>query len=140
MPLVGYHSNAVVDIYFNWEPALAGVQYTIAKFTSTAWGADLAADDTSGKVAGILQNTPAQNTQACVRIFGPSKCKVLANSPNIAPGDYITAGTGGCGVKSTAAASASDMDEVVGRALELATADNRFIEVMVNPGVVLCAS
>lgn len=77
---------------------------------------------------GILQNAPdAANKSAAVMLNGTSKCRVNGNSVNIAAGDYIKAAANGVGVK------ASSGDVVGGRALDAATADDVFIEVVVLP-------
>jgi hypothetical protein len=88
--------------------------------------------DTNGKAAiatlatdniiGVLQNKPKAGEAAIVRFLGTTKVQA---STGITLGAFVTATAAGQGVTTT-----TDKANIIGRALETATAQNDLIEVL----------
>jgi hypothetical protein len=99
-------------------------QHKLVKLTTA--GVDICGAQSATEVPfGVLQNDPETGEAATVMSAGLSMLRVNAASPNIAAGDMITSGALGFGVKAT-----TDKAQVIGRALDAATADGVIISVM----------
>src|SRR5438046_2429652 len=94
-------------------------QYLVVKVTST--GCDVATAS-SDAVIGVSQNTAAAAEQSTVRFIGTSK---VTASAAISAGAKLVATTGGKVVTST-----TDHHNIIGIALEAATADGDVIEAL----------
>ncbi len=103
---------------------LSALQYTIV-FVAADGDIESAVDETTVAL-GILMNKPAANEAAEVAING-SVVKCIASAA-INEGDWVVAAAAGEG-----AASAVNLDEVVGFALTAAAAANDLFEVVVAP-------
>ena len=103
---------------------LSGVQYHIVRF-SGADTVNIASQDTSSEMCGVLQNKPsAADQHAAVGFLGESK--VVAGAAVSANAFITTNGSG-------RAVAATSGDMVCGRALEAASADGEVIRCLLNP-------
>ena len=104
---------------------LSAKQYYIVKMCSatTPYGVILGAAVTD-KLLGVLQNEPAMNEEAVVRVEGTTK--VLATA-TVVIGDWVTVYTDGM-----ATPSAVDKDVIIGLALESSAAAGDVIEILLT--------
>jgi len=81
----------------------------------------------AGTALGIIQDKPKDNTTGRLRLQGISPAIVNGNSVNIAVGDPLKSDSNGLLVK-----AATDKDRVVAIALQAATADGIYIDVLLT--------
>ncbi len=91
--------------------------------------------DAGEAAAGIATQTVAADSPVGAYAYdGIGKAKVLANSPNIAVGDWLKVGTGGKLVKAS-----TNLDNIVARSMGIATADNAIIDIQICVGTLSVA-
>lgn len=78
---------------------------------------------------GVLQNDPAANQAAQVRVGGKSKVVSDGSGTSIAVGDWVGTSSTGKAIKKT-----TDKDWVIGQAEDPSTADGTIITVRMQPG------
>ncbi|MGY3406109.1 hypothetical protein ACVWZV_002222 [Bradyrhizobium sp. GM5.1] len=115
-------SQAVRDFEKTLVADAAITKFLVVKVTST--GVDVATANTDAMV-GVSQNTAAI-TEACTfRFAGTTKATASAA---ISAGARVTATTGGKVVTTT-----TDKQAIIGVALEAASADGDYIEILLSP-------
>lgn len=117
--------TGLLDKTFKAGSDLSAKQYYIVKMCSstTPYGVILGAANTD-EVIGVLQNEPAMNEAAVVRVFGTTK--VIAGTP-IAIGEWVVSDASG-----KAQNVQADKNTVIGLALETASADGDIIEILLT--------
>jgi len=103
---------------------LSSSQYCFVKLDSTQNQVVLATAGTD-KIIGVLQNAPVSGDVATVGLLAGSGTYKVRASTSIALNAYVTATTAGKAVTTTTAGHV-----VAGIALQAATAENDYIEVM----------
>jgi hypothetical protein len=118
-----------LDLSFRASADLSAKQHTIMKINEA--GAVTFAAANTDLTNGILQNKPADDRAASVRVTGISK---LVAGGTITVGAHITADSAGRGIATT-----TDGDNSVGYALEACDAAGEVITCLVQPHTVYIA-
>lgn len=102
--------------------SLASAQYHIVQLDAA--GAIEIGEGATDKLVGVLQNKPASGEAAIYRFLGTSK--VVAGGV-VTLGDWVTSKSDGRALTTT-----TDLDVIIGRALETSAADGDVIEVQLG--------
>lgn len=107
----------------------AGEDLSAARYCAVAFSAGkvVKCDGTTVPI-GILQNAPGSGGEALVQMMGITPAYVDGGTVNVAAGDLLTVDSNGHLVKAVSLGA-----KIIGIALEAATANNKLINVLVNP-------